>query len=231
MSTHRIVGTNVPRKEGPAKLQGRARYIDDIVLPGMLHGATVRSTIPRGHITAIDFAPHIPWPEFTIVTAADIPGRNMVPMFLEDQPLLADTRVNHPAEPILLLAHPDRHRLAEAVAAVKITYAPEPAVLTIADSLARTQTIWGEGQDANTFKRFLLEHGPVDEAFATADIIVEGEYETGAQEQLYIETNGMIAEAVALVPKASPQSVTVYGLAPVPLLRASRSQDDLRLER
>ncbi len=46
----------------------------------------------------------------------------------------------------------------------------------------------------NTFKRFHLEHGEVDDAFAAADLIVEGEYHTGAQEQLYIETNGMIAE-------------------------------------
>ncbi len=210
----RIVGTSVPRKEGPAKLQGRARYVDDITLPGMIHGATLRSTIPRGRILAIDFPPEIPWHEFTIATADDIPGRNMVPMFLEDQPLLAPTgeqaRVNHPEEPILLLAHPDRERLAAAVAAVTITYAPEPAIFTIEDSLALGEVIWGEGENANTFKRFHLEHGEVDAAFASADFIVEGEYQTGAQEQLYIETNGMIAEAVA-GPDGAAASVTVHG--------------------
>ena len=201
---HRIIGTNVLRKEGPAKLMGAARYIDDITPPNLWHGATVRSTIPRGRITSITYPPTIAWDEFTIVTADDIPGRNMVTMFLEDQPVLAKDRVNHPDEPILLLAHPNRERLAEAVAAVQITYAPEPAIFTIADSIAKETIIWGDESNANTFKTFHLERGEVDAAFAAADFIVEGEYETGAQEQLYIETNGMIAEA-------SADQVTVWG--------------------
>jgi CO/xanthine dehydrogenase Mo-binding subunit len=201
---HRIVGTNVPRKEGPAKLTGAALYVDDLTRPGMWHGATVRSAIPRGRITGIAFPDTISWHEFCVVTADDIPGRNMVPMFLEDQPLLAKGRVNHVDEPILLLAHPNRERLAAAVAAVRITYEPEPAVFTIAASLTRETVIWGDASNANTFKTFHLEHGDVDQAFAEADFIVEAEYETGAQEQLYIETNGMIAEA-------SADQVTVWG--------------------
>ena len=207
----RIVGTNVPRKEGPAKLQGTARYVDDLTLPDMIHGATVRSTIPRGRILSIAFPPSIPWHEYTIATAGDIPGRNMVPMFLEDQPLLVPTgdqaQVNHQAEPILLLAHPDRHALARAVAAVQVTYEEQPPVFTLEDSLAQHEIIWGED---NVFKSFHLEHGEVDAAFASADLIVEGEYTTGAQEQLYIETNGMIAEATCS-PDGRAESVTVRG--------------------
>jgi CO/xanthine dehydrogenase Mo-binding subunit len=190
----RVVGQNVPRKEGIPKLLGLARYVDDLTRPNILHGATVRSTIARGRITSITFPPQIAWHEFTIVTAADIPGRNLVPMFLEDQPLLAQETINHPEEPILLLAHPDRERLAAAVAAVLITYEELPAIYTLEESLAKEPIIWGEGDTANVFKHFHLEHGEVDDAFAKADFIVEGEYETGAQEQLYIEPNGMLAE-------------------------------------
>ena len=54
---NRIVGAPVPRKEGVDKLLGRARYIDDLEREGMWHGATVRSTIPRGLIRAIHFDP------------------------------------------------------------------------------------------------------------------------------------------------------------------------------
>jgi CO/xanthine dehydrogenase Mo-binding subunit len=204
MSTERVVGTNVERKEGPGKVLGRAQYVDDITKPGMLYGATVRSTIPRGKIRDIRFPDHVKWDEFIVATAKDIPGRNFVAMFLEDQPLLAESRVNHAEEPILLLAHQDRERLAEAVAAVVIDYDPEPAIFTMEDSIALKEVIWGEGESANTFKRFHLERGEVDQAFAQADFIVEGEYRTGAQEQLYIETNGMIAEATA-------ESLTVWG--------------------
>jgi CO/xanthine dehydrogenase Mo-binding subunit len=206
MSTQRVVGTNVQRKEGPAKVLGAAKYVDDLTRPGMLHGATVRSQIARGKIQSIRFPERIAWDEFVVATAADIPGRNMVAMFLEDQPLLASEYVNHPEEPILLLAHEDRERLAEAVAAVEIEYEPLPAVFSIEESLALKEVIWGsvEGGTANTFKRFHLELGEVDQAFQEADFVVEGEYRTGAQELLYIEPNGMIAEATA-------EAVTVWG--------------------
>ena len=135
-----------PRKEGRDKVTGRACYVDDMSLPGMLYGATVRSRIPRGTIKNIIFGPGINWNEFIIVSAKDIPGKNCVALIGEDQPCLADGIVNHPEEPILLLAHPDRHLLPQAVDAVKIEYDPLPAIFTIEESERLSQIIWGDGQ-------------------------------------------------------------------------------------
>lgn len=191
---HQIVGHSPARKEGAAKITGRAQYVDDITLPDMWYGATVRSTIPRGRIASITFDTVIPWHEFTIVTAADIPGENTIIHLTKDQPCLASTHVNHVAEPVLLLAHPDRAALPGAVAAVHITYEELPPVFTIEDAEAKKEIIWGED---NTFKTFLLQKDQrsiPDEVWQTADFIIEGEYRTGAQEQLYIENNGVIAE-------------------------------------
>src|SRR5213080_3351479 len=56
----------------------------------------------------------IPWDEFTIVTAKDIPGENYVALILNDQPYLANEVVSHPEEPIVLLAHADKYLLEEA---------------------------------------------------------------------------------------------------------------------
>ena len=197
-----VVGRSVPRKEARQKVTGRARYVDDLTLPGMLFGATVRSTVPRGIIRDIDFEPGLPWDEFTVVTAEDIPGSNRVALILEDQPCLADERINHPEEPVVLLAHPDRHLLEEAKRRVKIVVEPLPPVFTIAESLAADEIIWG---DDNVFKSYVVSRGDVEAAFAQAHLVVEGDYETGAQEQLYIETNGMLAVA-------DPESgVTVWG--------------------
>jgi CO/xanthine dehydrogenase Mo-binding subunit len=190
MSVENIVGTSVLRKEGWDKVTGRAQYIDDIALPGMIYGATVRSTIPRGKITKIACGPGIAWDEFIIVTAKDIPGKNCVALISEDQPCLADGIVNHPEEPILLLAHANRHILAKAVQAITIDYDPLPALFTMEESEQPTEIIWGAD---NVFKRYLIEKGNVDSIWAGADYIVEGEYTTGAQEQLYIENNGVIA--------------------------------------
>jgi CO/xanthine dehydrogenase Mo-binding subunit len=197
-----IVGTSVPRMEGRGKVTGHARYVDDMVLPGMLCGATVRSRIPRGTIKNISFGAGIPWNEFVIVSAKDIPGKNCIALIEDDQPCLADGVVNHPEEPLLLLAHPDRHLLPKAVEAVSVEYDPLPAIFTIEESEALSHIIWGAD---NTFKTYLIEKGEVDSVWQSADHIVDAEYTTGAQEQLYIENNGMIA---AFDPQ---QGLTVWG--------------------
>jgi CO/xanthine dehydrogenase Mo-binding subunit len=202
MISDRIVGVSVPRKEGRDKVTGRAQYVDDMTLPDMLYGATVRSQIPRGSIKKIIFGPGIAWDEFVVVTAKDIPGKNVIALIAEDQPCLADQGVNHPEEPILLLAHPNRHLLPQAVAAVSIEYAPFPAVFTMEESERGSELIWGTD---NIFKAYTVQKGDVDGIWEKADYIVEGEYRTGAQEQLYIENNGMIASY-------DPQDgITVWG--------------------
>ena len=190
MKTENIIGASVPRKEGRDKVTGRAQYIDDMTLPRMIYGATVRSTIPRGKIKNIVFGPGVEWKEFVIVSAKDIPGNNCVALIFDDQPCLADDVVNHPEEPILLLAHPNRHVLRKAVEAVTIEYSPLPALFTLEESEQQKEIIWGTD---NVFKRYLIDKGDVDSVWAKADYIVEGEYTTGAQEQLYIENNGVIA--------------------------------------
>jgi CO/xanthine dehydrogenase Mo-binding subunit len=202
MTGERIVGVSVPRKEGRDKVTGQAQYIDDMTLPDMLYGATVRSQVPRGRIRKITFGPGIAWDEFVVVTAKDIPGKNVIALIADDQPCLADELVNHPEEPILLLAHPDRHLLPQAVAAISIEYDPLPAIFTMEESENHSEIIWGTD---NTFKTYLVEKGHVDEVWEKADYIVEGEYRTGAQEQLYIENNGMIASFDL------QQGITVWG--------------------
>jgi CO/xanthine dehydrogenase Mo-binding subunit len=197
-----LLGQSVPRREGRSKVTGRAQYVDDLVLPAMLFGATVRSAGPRGFIKRIEFGPDIPWSDFVVVTAADIPGVNRVALIVDDQPCLAADRVNHPEEPVVLLAHADRHLLEEARRHVRIDLEPEPAIFTMDEALDGRTIVWGRD---NLFKNYQVSRGDVDAAFASAAIIVEGEYETGAQEQLYIEPNGMLATA-------NPEDgVTVWG--------------------
>jgi CO/xanthine dehydrogenase Mo-binding subunit len=207
----RIVGTPQIRKEGVDKVLGRAKYVDDLEREGMWHGATVRSTIPRGRIRTIHYDPRIDWSEFVVVTAADVPGKNQIQMIAADQPCLAAEAVNHCDEAVVLLAHPDKRRLPEAVAAVRIEYDPLPAVLSIEESETQQEIVWTSHSEilgnygGNIFKQFHLEKGNVDEVWATAAHIVEGEYRTGAQEHLYIENNGMIAEY------SDEDGITVWG--------------------
>jgi CO/xanthine dehydrogenase Mo-binding subunit len=196
------IGRSVPRKEGRGKVTGAALYVDDVAPAGMLHGVTVRSTVARGRITGIRFDRAFPWDEFVVVTAADIPGRNVVTLIADDQPYLAQEVVNHREEPIVLIAHRDRARAGEARRHVFVDIEPLPAVSSIDEALSRREIVW---RTDNVFKSYTVQKGNVDTAFADAPIIVEGEYETGAQEQLYIEPNGMLAVADAT------HGVTVWG--------------------
>lgn len=188
--TQHLIGSSLPRTEGRSKVTGQARYVDDISFPDMLHGITVRSPIARGRIRKIQFDPAIPWNEFTVVTASDIPGRNRIALIADDQPCLAECFVNHVEEPVVLLAHHDKQLLEEARRAVTLDIDPLPAIFDIDDAIAEKEIIWGTD---NVFKTFLVEKGDIDSAWAQAYAIVEGEYHTGAQEQLYIEPQGMIA--------------------------------------
>ena len=201
-TTTRIVGAPVHRKEGVDKLLGRARYVDDIERQGMWYGATVRSTIPRGIVQSITYDRRIDWSEFVIVTAGDVPGDNHIQLIVADQPCLADGIVNHCDEPIVLLAHPDKYKVREAVDAVRIEYEPLPPVFTIEESERQEQVVWGKD---NLLKSFVLEKGEVDSVWKDAAHIIEGEYRTGAQEHLYIENNGIIAEW------SDEKGVTVWG--------------------
>ena len=201
-SAQHHIGRSAPRKEGPKKVTGAALYVDDISFPEMLHGTTVRSSVPRGRIRNISFGGEIPWDEFTIVTPQDIPGENYVALILNDQPYLAEQVINHNEEPILLLGHPDKYLLEEARRHVRIEVEPMNAVFSLDDAFEKQHVIWG---DDNVFKSFLVDKGNVDEIWSTADHIVAGEYRTGAQEQLYIENNGVVAIA------NDQDGVTVWG--------------------
>jgi CO/xanthine dehydrogenase Mo-binding subunit len=222
-----IIGTSPLRKEGRAKVLGTAQYIDDLTLPDMWHGATIRSTIARGRICNITFAPHINWSEYAIVRASDIPGENTIVHLTKDHPCLAAHEINHVAEPILLLAHPDKSALLAAKSAITIDYDELPGIFTIEASESAVQQndlaniIWPGsdfGGTANCFKQYQMYSGDAQEtedalasAFESADAIVEGEYSTGAQEQLYIEPNGVIAECDLDPATGHVRGVTVRG--------------------
>ncbi|HVE14610.1 MAG TPA: xanthine dehydrogenase family protein molybdopterin-binding subunit [Elusimicrobiota bacterium] len=184
------VGKSLHRREGPDKLRGVAKYIDDYVFPNCLHGVTLRSTISCGRVLKVEQDPAFDWSEFTVATAADIPGKNCVPFLQEDQLLLARDRVNHPMEPIALVAHASRERAYEALAHFRVEYAPEEPALTMEDSLRLRRTIYPPD---NVFKDILISKGDTAHGFAGAHVVVEGEYRVPWQEQAYIENNGMAA--------------------------------------
>jgi CO/xanthine dehydrogenase Mo-binding subunit len=170
------------RREGPEKLTGAAKYTDDLVFPGAWYGITIRSTEPRAKLIAIEPDPDVDWSKVIIATADDIPGENIVSTIKDDQPLLVPVggEIRHVAEPVALLAAPDRETLRRLKGRIKLVTEPLPPV-------------FDPEQSEHVFAQYEVSTGDLALGFAGADLIIEGEYRVGHQEQLYIENNAMIA--------------------------------------
>lgn len=214
------------RREGLSKLTGRERYVDDLPLEDFLWGATVRSPAARGRVTDIAFGDGVDWSEFVIVDHTDIPGRNAVYLMEYDQPALAAGYVRHVHEPVLLLAHPSREAVRRALHEVEIVVDVDPPALDFR-ALPRPELIQ-HGED-NVLKRLSIVKGDVERALAESPIVVEGVYETGAQEHVYLETQGMLAylDDDVLVIKGSMQCPYYVVKALKPAL--GRSEEEIRV--
>jgi CO/xanthine dehydrogenase Mo-binding subunit len=168
------------RREGPAKLTGAAKYTDDLVFPGAWYGATIRSTEPHARLLGFDRDDDFDWSTVVFLSAADIPGDNIVSALHDDQPALVAEEIQHHAEPLALVAAPDRETLREAKRRIHPRTEPLPPVF---DPLEST----------HVFAKYEIGNGDVEAGLRAADLVIEEEYRVGHQEQLYVENNAMIA--------------------------------------
>lgn len=191
----RSVGGSPPRVDGVSKVTGAARYVDDLTLPGMLHGVTLRSPVAHGLLTALERDPGFDWTDITVVTADDLPGRNVVTLIVDDQPALVPIGgvVRHCQEPLALVAAPTRAAAVVAARHLRPVIDVRAPVLSLDDSLAAAVPIHGSD---NVFSRVAIhkDDGDIEAVLAGCDHVIDSVYETGAQEQMYIEPQGMLAE-------------------------------------
>jgi len=186
------------RVDGVAKVTGRARYLDDLEAPGAWHGATVRSTVAHGVLEAFDRDPSFDWSQVVVVTADDIPGKNVITLIEDDQPALVPIggTVRHVDEPLALVAAPTRALAFAAMKAIKPRVRALTPILTIDDALAAKIKLHG---DDNIFKKFLIRKGHSKDAELEAALgacahVIDSVYRTSPQEQMYIEPQAMMAE-------------------------------------
>lgn len=208
-----VVGTPVLRPDAEAKVRGEARYADDLAFAGMVHVKAVRSERPHARIRELDLAEVEATPGVLgTVTAADVPGENIVPVIYRDMPLLAPDVVRYVGEPIALVAAETREAAEAAAARARVDYEDLPAVFDPREALApgAPRIASPAAADAgNAFNHMVIRNGDVGKGFADADVIVEGEYEVGYQEHAYLEPQGVIA-----VPEDG--GMTVYGTLQCP---------------
>jgi carbon-monoxide dehydrogenase large subunit len=137
----RFIGKRMPRKEDPRLLTGHGTYVDDIVMPGMLHCAFVRSPIAKGRILSIDAGTAREMPGVVaIFTQEDLARFNvtllsffLAPPEVEVTPL-ANGRVAYAGDPVALVLAQDRYLAEDAAGLVTVEYEEEDPVVTIADA-------------------------------------------------------------------------------------------------
>ncbi len=187
-----VVGRPVSRRDAPSKLTGTARYVADLHVPGAWYGATVRSTEPHARLLGIERDPAFDWSRVILLDASDVPGENVVSLMVDDQPVLAAGVIRHVAEPVALVAAPDPETARAARDHVRLRAEPLPPLLDPAAS-------------DRSFASYEIVKGDPEAGLAEADLVIEGTYRVGPQEQLYIEPQGVIA-----VPREGG-GVTVHG--------------------
>jgi xanthine dehydrogenase D subunit len=173
------VGESVARTDAPPKVKGEFKYGSDLAREGMLYGATLRSPHARARIVRIDTAAARKMSGVqAVLTADDLPTREKFGLMKLDQPVLATGAVRYVGEPVALVAAEDAEQARLAVRAIKVEYEPLAA---ITDPVAALQPDAAKlHDDGNVIEDVRVVHG---DPRASADVVVEGEFEVAMQDQ------------------------------------------------
>ena len=181
------IGESVPRPDGIPKTTGTFQFSSDLWADGMLWGRALRSPHPSARIRSINIAPALAIAGVrAVLTADDVPGKGAYGLEHADQPVLAADVVRYCGEPVALVAadHPEAAR--QAAEAIVVDYEPLEAV-TDAAAAADAAPIHPDG---NLFRHIRIRHGDPE---ATAEVVIEGDYEVGMQDQAFMGTESGLA--------------------------------------
>ena len=170
----KYVGHSVPRVDGIEKVTGKAKFLGDLAIPGMLHGKILRSTYPHARILAIDTSRAESLPGVAAVfTAADL--GDPVPTY-NGRPVIAANRVRYVGEPVAAVAATDLATAEEAISLIDLQYAELPTVIGIDAARANGAPLIHEGHSGNLCSHERVERGNVQEGFAQSDVVVEDDF-------------------------------------------------------
>ena len=172
------ISKSIIKVDHKEKANGTAMYVCDYPTDGMLHGKLLRSDIAKGIVDCVCLPP---LPDgYAYIDKDDIPGLNEVRMIQDDSPVFTNN-VEYVGEPIGMIFGPDEHEVARLLREVKVEY-------------TKLTPVFDARKAEDVFFNVNIEKGDIENTFKDADRIYSGEFETGLQEHIYLETNGMIAE-------------------------------------
>jgi aerobic carbon-monoxide dehydrogenase large subunit len=198
----RLVGASVKRREDGRLVAGRARYLDDLVVPGMLHATIVRSPHAHARVRGIDReAARRVEGVVAVLTLDDLPRcAGTVPPLVPSagvhtyvHPVLAGPVVRHVGEAVAVVVADTAYHAADAAERVAVDYEPLPAATTVAAALApgapRVHADWPD----NLAGVCAGSSGDAARGFADADVVVDGRFVYPRMAGMPLETRGVLA--------------------------------------
>ena len=173
---------NMKRKEDARFIRGQGTYLDDIVLPGMLHGAILRSPYAHAKIVSIDTSKALEHPKvLRVITAKDLEtlGLAWMPTISYDsQAVLAGDKVRFQGQEVAFVVAEDRYSARDALPLIDVEYEPLPAIVNARKALDADAPLIRDDKPDQTdnLASALWEAGDAEECdrvFAEADIVVE----------------------------------------------------------
>jgi aerobic carbon-monoxide dehydrogenase large subunit len=190
------------RKEDPRFIRGQGTYVDDVVLPGMLHGAVLRSPLAHARIVSIDTSAAVAHPKVhAVITGEDLAAQGlawMPTMSHDTQAVLATDKVRFQGQEVAFVVADDHYAARDALELIDVEYEPLPAVVDARKALdPDAPVIRDDLEDKRDNHIFDWEAGDAAEAdavFGRADVVV-------ARDMIYprchpapLETCGSVAD-------------------------------------
>lgn len=182
------------RNDGVAKVTGRARYTDDLSLPGMLHAVPVYTKLPRAKLVSIDADEALQLPGVVaVITAQDIPGSIRFGQIIKDYPTLADEDINSTGDVLALIVAQTRDQAIAAIPLVDINLEPRQPILDPEEAILPGAEILHPFHGSNLANYHRVRRGSVETGEAESDLIIEQEFTTSRIEHAYLEPESALA--------------------------------------
>ncbi len=216
-----FVGRAMKRKEDPRMITGRASYVDDLVLPGMVHAAIVRSPEAHATITSIDTSAAAARDDVVAVfTGQELAADFAAPLAMVWAPPgveihtpecwpLARNEVKHVGDPVAVVVGTDRYSVVDAAEDVVVEYESKPVVVDPEQALEDSSPLVWEQFGTNRTHEFKVAGGDIDAALSEADVVVEQRMVNHRTAGAAIEPRGAIGD-----PRA--ESLTLYSSTQIP---------------
>jgi selenium-dependent xanthine dehydrogenase len=199
------VGERIAPVDSTEKLFGTGEFVDDVHVPGMLHGAVLRTKYPRALVKKIDISEARSLPGVEIVlTAKDVPGERLLGHIVHDWPVMIaeGEETRYVGDALVVIAATTKQAARQAVELIRVEYDELSPLLSPHAAMAEgAPRLHPKG---NLLSETVLKRGNADRAIANAKYVVTQRYSTPRQEHAFLEPESALA-----VP-AQDGSLTVY---------------------